>query len=158
MVRMTVHKVGIHPSQKALVILADDEERRLLPIIIGMFEAQAIAMGISGEDIGRPLTHDLLLSVINELEGELERIEITRLSDTTYYALLHIVRDGERLKIDARPSDAIALALRANCQIYVAEEVLDVAAVVPESVVDEENLEKFKDLVDKIDLDEDSLE
>lgn len=153
MVRMTVQRVGIDPSRQALVILADAEERRLLPILIGLFEAQSIAMAISGEDIGRPLTHDLLLSIIGATECELSRVEITRLADQTFFALLHLTREDEVLEIDARPSDAIALALRADVPIFVAEEVLAQAQVIDETVEqDEQELEKFKDLLGSIDL------
>jgi bifunctional DNase/RNase len=153
MVEMTVQRVGIDPSRQALVILADQEERRLLPILIGLFEAQSIAMAISGEDIGRPLTHDLLLAVITETGSELERVEITRLADRTFFALLHITRDNETLEIDARPSDAIALALRAEAPIFVAERVLEQAQVIDETVEhDDQDVEKFKDLLGRIDL------
>ncbi len=158
MVRMTVQRVGIDPSRQALVILADAEEKRLLPILIGLFEAQSIAMAISGEDIGRPLTHDLMLSVIRELGWDLERIEVTKLAQQTFYALLHIQCDGNIIEVDARPSDAIALALRADAPIFVSEEVLDRAQIIDDasdSEQDEEDVEKFKDLLDKIELDED---
>lgn len=155
MVEMTVQRVGIDPTRQALVILADAEERRLLPIMIGLFEAQSIAMAISGEDIGRPLTHDLLLSVIEETGSELVRIEVTKLSERTFYALLHIEHDGEIIEIDARPSDAIAIALRADAPIFVAEEVLAKAQVIDETVEhDEQDLEKFKDLLGSLDLGE----
>ena len=160
MVEMTVQRVGIDPTRQALVILADAEERRLLPIMIGLFEAQSIAIAISGEDIGRPLTHDLLLSVIEETGSELVRIEVTKLADRTFFALLHIERDGEIIEIDARPSDAIAVALRADAPIFVAEEVLARAQVIDETVEhDEQDLEKFKDLLGSIDLgEEDDLQ
>ncbi len=162
MVRMTVQRVGIDPSRQALVILADEQERRLLPILIGLFEAQSIAMAISGEDIGRPLTHDLLLSVITELGWHLDRIEVTKLADRTFYALMHLVRGDERVEIDARPSDAIAVALRADAPIFVAEEVLERVHLVDEAVEqqleEEEELEKFKDLLKKIDLEEEPPE
>ena len=155
MVEMTVQRVGIDPSRQALVILADEEERRLLPIMIGLFEAQSIAMAISGEDIGRPLTHDLLLSVIEETGSTLRCIEVTRLANRTFFALLHIECDGDELEIDARPSDAIALALRADAPIFVADEVLSRAQVIDETVEhDEQDLEKFKDLLGSIDLGE----
>lgn len=159
MVQMTVQRVGIDPNRQALVILADEEERRLLPIMIGLFEAQSIAMAISGEDIGRPLTHDLLLAIIDETGWELNRIEVTRLEDRTFFALLQVTRDGERLEIDSRPSDAIALALRADVPIFVAEDVLKVAQIVNETVEQsEQDLEKFKDLLGRIELDEDEPE
>jgi len=159
MVRMTVQRVGIDPSRQALVILADEEERRLLPILIGLFEAQSIAMAISGEDIGRPLTHDLLLAVIHATGCKLSRVEITRLADRTFFALLHVESEDGTLEIDARPSDAIALALRADVPIFVAEEVLAQAQVIDETVEqDEQELEKFKDLLGSIDLDEEDEE
>jgi bifunctional DNase/RNase len=159
MVQMTVQRVGIDPNRQALVILADEEERRLLPIMIGLFEAQSIAMAISGEDIGRPLTHDLLLAIIEETGWALDRIEVTRLEDRTFFALLQVARDDERLEIDSRPSDAIALALRADVPIFVAEDVLKVAQIVDETVEQsEQDLEKFKDLLGRIELDEDEPE
>ncbi len=155
MVRMTVQRVGIDPNRQALVILADEEERRLLPILIGLFEAQSIAMAISGEDIGRPLTHDLLLSVISRSGCELSKIEVTRLADRTFFALLHLEQDGKTIEIDSRPSDAIALALRADAPIFVADEVLAQAQVIDEVVEeDEQELEKFKDLLESVDLPE----
>lgn len=161
MVKMTVQRVGIDPNRQALVILADEEERRLLPILIGLFEAQSIAMAISGEDIGRPLTHDLLLGVLDALGSGLERIEVTKLDQQTFYALLHVRADGETRTIDARPSDAIALALRADAPIYVAESVLELAQVIDEgadSQHDEQEVAKFKDLLGKIEIDDDESE
>jgi len=159
MVRMTVQRVGIDPSRQALVILADEEERRLLPILIGLFEAQSIAMAISGEEIGRPLTHDLLLSVIKQLGWRLDRVEVTKLADRTFYAELHVSRNDEGLQIDTRPSDAIALALRADAPIYVAEDVLERAEVIDDAEEQEEqDLEKFKDLLGRIDLEEEAPE
>lgn len=161
MVKMTVQRVGIDPSRQALVILADEEERRLLPILIGLFEAQSIAMAISGEDIGRPLTHDLMLGVLAAMGATLERIEVTKLEQQTFYALLHVSSDGDTVTIDARPSDAIALALRSDAPIYVAESVLDKAQVIDEgteSDQDEQEVAKFRDLLDKIQLDEEESE
>ncbi|MGD9494729.1 MAG: bifunctional nuclease family protein [Armatimonadota bacterium] len=154
---MRVQRVGIDPSRQALVILADEEERRLLPILIGLFEAQSIAMAISGEDIGRPLTHDLLLSIIDQLGWHLERVEVTKLAERTFYALLHLTHDGRTLEIDSRPSDAIALALRAEAPIFVAEEVLEKAQVIDDSAeLREQEEQKFKDLLGKLNLDTES--
>ncbi len=162
MVRMTVQKVGIDPSRQALVILADEDQRRLLPILIGLFEAQSIAMAISGEDIGRPLTHDLLLSVITQLGWRLERVEVTRLAEKTFFALVHLERDGKTIAIDSRPSDAIALALRADAAIFVAEDVLARAEVIDDSAEqaeqEAEDVEKFRDLLGRVDLGEEPLE
>lgn len=162
MVRMTVHRVGIDPSRQALVILADEQQRRLLPILIGLFEAQSIAMAISGEDIGRPLTHDLMISIIDQAGWRLERVEITKLADRTFYALLHLEADGRTLAIDARPSDAIALALRAHAPIFVAEEVLARAQVIDDAEEqqeqEEQDVARFKDLLGRLNLEEESCE
>lgn len=162
MVRMTVQKVGIDPNRQALVILADEQQRRLLPILIGLFEAQSIAMAISGEDIGRPLTHDLMLSVIDQVGWRLERVEITRLAEKTFFALLHLEGGGRSLAIDARPSDAIALALRVQAPILVAEEVLAKAQVIDDTEEqleqEEQDVARFKDLLGRIDLEDESRE
>ncbi len=159
MVRMTVQRVGIDPNRQALVILADEQQRRLLPILIGLFEAQAIAMAISGEDIGRPLTHDLMLSIIDQTGWSLERVEITKLADKTFFALLHLEGREGALAIDARPSDAIALALRAQAPIFVAEEVLERAQVIDDAEEQQEqekqDMARFKDLLGRINLEED---
>jgi len=162
MVRMTVQRVGIDPSRQALVILADEQQRRLLPILIGLFEAQSIAMAISGEDIGRPLTHDLMLSVIEQVGWRLERVEITKLAEKTFFALLHLEGGNGALAIDARPSDAIALALRAQAPIFVAEEVLVRAQVIDDAEEQQEqeaqDVARFRDLLGRIDLEEESRE
>lgn len=162
MVRMTVQRVGIDPSRQALVILADEPQRRLLPILIGLFEAQSIAMAISGEDIGRPLTHDLMLSIIEQVGWRLERVEITRLAEKTFFALLHLEGSNGALAIDARPSDAIALALRAQAPIFVAEEVLAKAQVIDDTEEqqeqEEQDLARFRDLLGRINLEEESHE
>lgn len=159
MVRMTVQRVGIDPNRQALVILADEQQRRLLPILIGLFEAQAIAMAISGEDIGRPLTHDLMLAIIDQTGWSLERVEITKLADKTFFALLHLEGQEGALAIDARPSDAIALALRAQAPIFVAEEVLERAQVIDDAEEqqeqEEQDMARFKDLLGRINLEED---
>lgn len=156
---MTVQRVGIDPNRQALVILADEQQRRLLPILIGLFEAQAIAMAISGEDIGRPLTHDLMLSIIDQTGWSLERVEITKLADKTFFALLHLEGREGALAIDARPSDAIALALRAQAPIFVAEEVLERAQVIDDAEEqqeqEEQDMARFKDLLGRINLEED---
>lgn len=156
---MTVQRVGIDPNRQALVILADEQQRRLLPILIGLFEAQAIAMAISGEDIGRPLTHDLMLSIIDQTGWSLKRVEITKLADKTFFALLHLEGREGTLAIDARPSDAIALALRAQAPIFVAEEVLERAQVIDDAEEqqeqEEQDMARFKDLLGRINLEED---
>jgi len=156
MVEMSVQRVAIDSNRRTLVILADSEGRRLLPIWIGPYEAQSIAMALRNEDFERPLTHDLLLSVIEAFGYELQRIDVTRLEDHTFYGLLGLARGDEFVQIDTRPSDAIALALRAQASIFVAEEVLEKAQIINEDSEQEQmNIEKFKDLLHQAHLDED---
>jgi len=171
MVRMFVYRVGIDPRGRILLILADQEVSRLLPMVIGQYEARAIAMELAQERFERPLTHDLLYSVISSLGHRLEKIEITKLEDEVFFAELTLVGEDEIVKVDSRPSDAIALALRARAPIYVAREVLDQAAVRPEDIVvegdepdqdsadadegeDQEGLEQVRKLLDNLDLDD----
>ncbi len=159
MVEMTVQRVGIDPRRNAVLILADAEGRRLLPIYIGFYEAQSIAMAISGEDIGRPLTHDLLLTVIESVGGRLREVHITSLVDRTFYAVLRISVGDSTMQIDARPSDAVALAVRTGARVLVAEDVLAQAQVVEQGADEEDtDQERFKDLLGQIKLDEDQSE
>lgn len=108
-----------------VIVLKEVEGDRCFPILIGISEAIAIDRKIKGYEPARPLTHDLLASVITSLEGKVERIEVCGLHDNTFYAKLVIRRDGAVVEVDARPSDAIALAVRLDSPIYVAEEVLN---------------------------------
>ncbi len=156
MVEMTVQRVGIDPRRNAVLILADADGHRLLPIYIGFYEAQSIAMAISGEDIGRPLTHDLMLSVIEAMGGELSEVHVTRLVDRTFFAMIQISVEGRGVAIDARPSDAIALAVRTGVRILVAEEVLAQMQVIDDSSgEDTVDQERFRDLLGQINFDDD---
>jgi len=150
MVEMQVYKVGMDPQQQPLVILADEEVRRLLPIWVGPFEAHAIASELRGRVYPRPPTHDPLRSVIEMLGYRLERVEVTRLEGHTFYALLYLDGPGGRFEVDARPSDGIALALRAGAPLFVAEEVLDQAQVFSEEAEAEE-VHKFRELLRDMD-------
>ena len=126
-----------------LVLLAEKEGNRILPISIGMFEAQAIARALEGISIERPLTHDLIVNIIRELGGTLEKIIINDLIDGTFYARL-IVKTEDRLhSIDARPSDSIAIAVRVGAPIFVSSKVMDEAGeILPEEGTEgEENFE-----------------
>lgn len=125
-VPVAVNRIRIDERRgEQVIVLKEKEGDRLLPIIIGISEVTAIKMKLSGVEPPRPLTHDLLIQSIDQLGGELLRVLIVRLELNTFYASL-IVRNehGEDLEIDARPSDSIALALRADAPIFVAEEVL----------------------------------
>lgn len=115
-------------SNTPVVILKDPGSDRVLPIWIGPGEASAIAMHMGGVSFQRPLTHDLLVSVLGGLGGTLQRVLITRVKDSTYFAELIIDRGGEIISVDARPSDSIAIALRAEARIFAEEALLDSVA------------------------------
>lgn len=140
MVRMQVYKVGLDPRRVPFVLLSDEDHKRVLPIWIGAFEANAIASELQGKVFPRPLTHDLLRDLIAEFGFELTEVSITHLEDSTYYALLHLRGPGRNLEMDCRPSDAIALALRTGAPIFVAEEVLEVQQ-------EDDEAERFRDLL-----------
>ncbi|MFZ0301512.1 MAG: bifunctional nuclease family protein [Terracidiphilus sp.] len=114
-----------------IVVLKDIGSDAVMPIWVGIFEANAIAIEIEKMAAPRPMTHDLTRNLMQHLNGELERIVITEIKDDTFYAVLWLKQGGERIAVDARPSDAIALALRSDCPIYVAEHVMASAKLNP---------------------------
>ncbi|OIP35662.1 MAG: hypothetical protein AUK47_16495 [Deltaproteobacteria bacterium CG2_30_63_29] len=116
-------------TQQPVVMLKDLNEERALPIVIGLSEAGAIASEMERLQFPRPMTHDLLKNLLDTFQATLEKIVVCDLRENTFYAQLHITKDGEELLVDARPSDAIALALRAGAAIYACESVIDKAAV-----------------------------
>lgn len=116
-------------QQSEYVILVRDQKERTVPIVIGRSEAMAISIALEGHSADRPLTHDLLNNVISKLGGKVERILIDDLWNSTYYAKISITADNRQLEIDSRPSDAIALALRAKAPIFMAEHVLESAGL-----------------------------
>ena len=130
LVEMVVESVRVHMlSNRHVVILKDAERERYLPIWIGPWEASAIAMKLQGLSAERPLTHDLFVAALAQLGVRIDRVVISELAEETYHARLFLERDGEVFELDARPSDSVALAVRANVRILVAEEVLDQAAL-----------------------------
>lgn len=110
-------------SNSPVVVLASEELNKVLPIWIGHSEAWAIAMEISGLGSKRPLTHDLFKNAVLAMGGKIDKVEITELKEQTFYARLHILLNGKHIDLDARPSDSIALALKAKCPIFVDEEL-----------------------------------
>ncbi len=134
MVEMLVDSVRFSRNQSRVVILKDQREERYLLIWIGQAESAAIAHQLQGSAYPRPLTHDLLRSVITQMGGRVVNVTISELRQTTFYAYITIEVNGRTIEVDARPSDAIALAVRVKCPIYAAEAVLDAAAVVPEEI------------------------
>lgn len=107
-----------------IVVLKDVQSDALVPIWVGIFEANAIALEIEKTATPRPMTHDLLANLVRTLDGEVRRVVITELRDDVYYAVIWMERDGELISMDARPSDALALALRTDCPIFLTEQVL----------------------------------
>ncbi|MGB9887530.1 MAG: bifunctional nuclease family protein [Moorellales bacterium] len=133
LIPLKVRQVVLDQSLSPVVLLVDGEEKRVLPIWIGPFEAQAIAMALEGIMTPRPMTHDLLRSVCENLEAKVERIVVSDLRDGTYYAEIFFVRsDGREVVVDSRPSDAIALALRCGAELYMTDKVASYALSVDE--------------------------
>ena len=124
-IEMSIKGLMIDPiTNMPIIVLRDEDGQRLLPIWVGVFEANAIALQIENVQTPRPMTHDLLRNVIADLEGTVERIVVCDLRENTFYAHIHIRAQQRALTIDARPSDAIALALRAQAKIFVEESVI----------------------------------
>ena len=125
---MSIKGLSVDPiTNMPIIVLRETEGERVLPIWVGVFEANAIALQIESVQTPRPMTHDLLKSVIDELGGRLERIVVSELKDNTFYATLQLRSPGGTLTVDARPSDAIALALRSGARIFVEESVIQSA-------------------------------
>jgi len=131
MVEMELTKIVIRETagQQYIFLREKDGERRTFPIVIGYFEADVINRKVLEQPTARPLTHDLAGNLITALGGRLDRIVVSQLKHNTFYAHLLIELNGETIEVDSRPSDAIALAVQAECPIFVAEEVLEVVAL-----------------------------
>lgn len=125
-VQMELSKIIISEMQdQQIIVLTEVDGERKFPIVIGSSEALAIDRRLKGQLHPRPLTHDLLAAVIEQMGGSIERIEINNLQDHTFFARIHIRQNGQTVKIDSRPSDAIALGVATQVPIFVAEHVLD---------------------------------
>jgi uncharacterized protein len=149
LVAMSIKGLMLDPvSNSPIVVLKDDEEKFFLPIWVGIFEANAIALQLENITTPRPMTHDLLRNMINELNAQVLRIVINDLRDSTFFAQIRIVAGSRTLEVDARPSDAIALALRTEAPIFVAQSVLDQAqTITPDGEdSDEKNRKWFENL------------
>jgi len=129
-------------SQQRIVILREMNAERYLPIWIGIYEAEAITISLQEVEVARPLTHDLLKNVFNALNAKIVRVEVSALRDDTFFGNIVVEIDGAPLSIDARPSDALNLAVRAHVPILVDRSVMDTAGIIPEEDLQEENREK----------------
>lgn len=158
MVEVTIDSIRVSlVSPQRLIILKDVDQERFLPIWIGPFEAEAITIKLQDVDVKRPLTHDLLKRFITELGATVSHVLVNELRNDTYYARIVVSVDGKQLEIDSRPSDAMALAVRAEVPIFVAEEVMEKASITPEedqSEIESEDLSAFRDFVNTLDLDD----
>jgi uncharacterized protein len=133
-IQMSVGGLTLDPVTKTpIVILKDTENKLNLPIWIGLLEATAMATEIEGIKMARPMTHDLLKTILGEVGCAVESVEITELKENTYYASVHLNVSGRQLMIDSRPSDAIALALRTKSPIYVAKAVLEASSMLQQN-------------------------
>lgn len=125
-------------SQQRIVILREVNAERYLPIWIGIYEAESITIALQEVEVARPLTHDLLRNVFNEMHAQIVRVEVVALRDDTFYGNIVVEVDGRSMDIDSRPSDALALAVRAHVPILVSGSVMDMAGIVPEADMQEE--------------------
>ncbi len=138
------------PTQTPILLLREQGGSRFLPIWIGTNEATAIALALEGVEPQRPMTHDLLKIVTEQLGATVDRVVVTELSDGTYFADLVMSRNGEELTISSRPSDAIALAARTSSPVFAARAVLDEAGVEIQDEGQEEEIERFREFLDDI--------
>lgn len=161
-------------SQQRIVILREKDDERYLPIWIGIYEAESITIALQEVEVARPLTHDLLHSIFNQLDAHILRVEVIALKDDTFYGNIVAEKNGQTLNIDARPSDALAIAVRAHVPILVDRSVMDAAGITPEEDLQEEidqgtapatppepedgedRLSVFQDFLEGLDIDESS--
>lgn len=154
MVEMKVDGLTLDPlTNMPIIILKDLDGNRALPIWVGFFEANAIALEIEKIATPRPMTHDLMRNLITDMKAEIKHILVSELKDNTFYAVISMLSGGSTLKIDSRPSDAIALALRAKAPIYVNETVIEAAKnldLPDASKVNTEDKDQWKKWLDNI--------
>lgn len=149
-IEMAVKGLMLDPvTQSPILILKDErDESKILPVWIGVFEANAIASHLEKIDTPRPMTHDLMKAVINAMDGVVTKVVITDLKDHTFYAHIHLLCSGRPVEVDSRPSDAIAVALRSEAPIYVETAVIDKANAMDAPDVREGELKKWLDQIE----------
>ena len=159
--RMSVYGINLDLfSSSPIVILKVEDENRYLPIWIGQPEARSILMKLQNQEFSRPLTHDLAFSLVTEMGGSLERINVTELKDSTFFATLQVEIGGRIVEVDSRPSDAIAIAVRAGAPIFASDTVIEEAGVIfedaeaMEEAPEEEVVDKFKDWMNRVSPDD----
>jgi uncharacterized protein len=154
-IEMTIKGLMVDPiTNMPIVILRDKDGQKVLPIWVGTFEANAIALQMENISTPRPMTHDLLRNVIHDLKASVQKVVVCDLQDNTFYALIYLAVGGDTVAIDARPSDAIALALRTRAPIFVEDTVIDHAKTVDLAAdkADADRLHKWLESLDPEDL------
>jgi hypothetical protein len=150
MIEMDLAGVRVElPSNQPIVLLKEQSGERFLPIWIGAAEAAAIAFALQGVVTPRPMTHDLMKNVFEEMGVSIDKIVITDLREGTFYATIHMHQNGSTFEVSSRPSDAIALAVRSECPIFADEEVLTEASILIPSD-EEQEVEKFREFLDQV--------
>lgn len=150
MIEMKVNGLAIDSASKMpVVILTDREEKRFLPIWIGVYEADAILVALEEIKVPRPMTHDLITSMLETLKIAVDRIVIHDIKNNTFFAHIHLLKDGTEYQIDSRPSDAIALALRSDAAIFVSENVIMEATIMDKDKYEKE-MQEFKEFLKDI--------
>ncbi|MCK4571453.1 MAG: bifunctional nuclease family protein [Candidatus Stahlbacteria bacterium] len=131
MIKVEIAGIAIDKASNSPVVLLRDikEKKRILPIWIGPYEAEAISQGLRGEKFKRPLTHDLILSILRGLKVDISEVVVSSLTDDTYYAEIYLKKDNSIFKIDSRPSDSLALASKNKVPIYIDEEVMEKGSI-----------------------------
>ena len=151
MIEMKVMGIALDTrSGSPIVVLHDLENKKALPIWIGSAEASAIIRKIEKLTVARPMTHDLVVDVVDKTGYTVDRVEINDVEEETYFATIFLTKEDEVIEIDSRPSDAIAIAMRAEAPIFVTEKVLMDGAVSTDSARDEEEAEEFKDFIQSV--------
>jgi bifunctional DNase/RNase len=155
MIEMDLAGVRVElPTNQPIVLLKERAGERYLPIWIGASEAAAIALSLQGVVTPRPMTHDLVKNMLEELAVGVDRITITELREGTFYAMIEMSRNGSSYEISSRPSDAIALAVRLSVPIFAAEDVLTEASILIPDGDEEEEVEKFREFLDQVNPDD----
>ena len=151
MIEMKVAGIALEAATRSpIVLLRDAQERRQLPIYIGQDQAKAIISALENQAPPRPLTHDLMVNILEEWDMTVERVVIHSLQDSTFYAIITIKQGETKKEIDARPSDAIAIALRTNSPIWVMEEVIADASIPVDRDADEAESQAFRDFLSNL--------
>lgn len=153
LVPMTIKGLMLDPvSNSPIVVLKDGQEKIFLPIWVGIFEANAIALQLENVATPRPMTHDLMRNLMKAIEARVEKVVISDLRESTFYAVIHISVAGKTIDVDARPSDAIAIALRTEAPIFVDQSVLDQAQTIAPDEAEGDQLKKWLEQASPDDL------